>query len=42
MDLWMPEMDGIEAIEQMRQRWPPSAMVILSTSNEDALLFTSS
>jgi NarL family two-component system response regulator YdfI len=42
MDLRIPEVDGIEAIEQIRQCWPHSARVILTTSNEDALLFTCS
>lgn len=38
MDLRMPGMDGITAIEQIHQRWPQIAVVILTTYNEDALM----
>ncbi|HLZ63791.1 MAG TPA: response regulator transcription factor [Ktedonosporobacter sp.] len=38
MDLRMPGMDGIEAIEQIHQRWPQIALVILTTYNEDTLM----
>ncbi|HLI07174.1 MAG TPA: response regulator transcription factor [Ktedonobacteraceae bacterium] len=38
MDLRMPGMDGIEAIEHIHQRWPQIAVVILTTYNEDALM----
>ncbi len=38
MDLRMPEMDGLEAIERIRARWPGIAIVILTTFNEDELM----
>ena len=38
MDLRMPNMDGITAIEQIRQAQPQIAIVILTTFNEDALM----
>ncbi len=38
MDLRMPGMDGLEAIDQIRARWPEIAVVILTTYNEDALM----
>lgn len=38
MDLRMPGMDGLEAIEQIRIRWPDLAVVILTTYNEDELM----
>lgn len=38
MDLRMPGMGGIEAIEQIRARWPDVAIVILTTYNEDELM----
>jgi len=36
MDLQMPQMDGLTAIEQIRAQQPDSAIVILTTYNEDA------
>lgn len=39
MDLRMPEMDGLEAIKQIRSEFPQIAIVILTTYNEDELMF---
>jgi NarL family two-component system response regulator YdfI len=38
MDLRMPGMDGIEAIEIIKEKWPQIAIVILTTYNEDELM----
>ena len=38
MDLRMPNMDGITAIEKLRQTQPEIAVVILTTFNEDDLM----
>lgn len=38
MDLRMPGMGGLEAIAQLRQRWPQIAVLILTTYNEDDLM----
>ena len=38
MDLRMPTMDGLTAIEQIHQHWPHIAIVILTTYNEDELM----
>ena len=38
MDLRMPGMGGLEAIEQIRAQWPDVAVVILTTYNEDELM----
>jgi NarL family two-component system response regulator YdfI len=38
MDLRMPRMDGLEAIERIRASWPNVAIVILTTYNEDDLM----
>lgn len=38
MDLRMPGMDGLEAIEQILAQWPDMAIVILTTYNEDDLM----
>jgi two-component system, NarL family, response regulator YdfI len=38
MDLQMPRMDGITAIEQLRKDYPEIAIVILTTYNEDDLM----
>jgi NarL family two-component system response regulator YdfI len=38
MDLRMPHMDGITAIERLREQQPQIAIVILTTFNEDDLM----
>jgi len=38
MDLRMPGMGGMEAIEQILAQWPAMAIVILTTYNEDELM----
>ena len=38
MDLQMPRMDGITAIEHLRKEFPEIAIVILTTYNEDDLM----
>jgi NarL family two-component system response regulator YdfI len=38
MDLRMPGMDGLEAIDHIRRQWPDMAIVILTTYNEDDLM----
>jgi two-component system, NarL family, response regulator YdfI len=38
MDLRMPGMDGLTALEQLRDRQLPGAVVILTTYNEDDLM----
>jgi NarL family two-component system response regulator YdfI len=38
MDLRMPGMDGLAAIEAIRRDWPQVAVIILTTYNEDALM----
>jgi two-component system, NarL family, response regulator YdfI len=38
MDLRMPGLGGLEAIEQIHARWPDVAVVILTTYNEDELM----
>jgi len=39
MDLRMPKMDGLSAIESILKTYPEIAIVILTTYNEDELLF---
>lgn len=39
MDLRMPNMDGLTAIEKLRVEQPDVAVVILTTFNEDELMF---
>jgi NarL family two-component system response regulator YdfI len=38
MDLRMPDMDGLEAIDRIHAEWPDVAIVILTTYNEDELM----
>lgn len=38
MDLRMPVMDGLTAIEQLRQLHPQTAVIILTTYNEDEMM----
>lgn len=38
MDLRMPGMDGLLALEQIRREWPQVAVLILTTYNEDELM----
>lgn len=38
MDLRMPGMDGLQAIEKIHAQWPKIAVVILTTYNEDDLM----
>jgi DNA-binding NarL/FixJ family response regulator len=39
MDVRMPVMDGIEATRHLLARWPGGQVIILTTFNEDALVF---
>jgi NarL family two-component system response regulator YdfI len=38
MDLRMPGMDGIAALEHIRREWPQVGVIILTTYNEDELM----
>ena len=38
MDLRMPQMDGLAAMERIQAEWPHIAIVILTTYNEDELM----
>jgi NarL family two-component system response regulator YdfI len=38
MDLRMPGMDGLQAIERIHAQWPQISVVILTTYNEDNLM----
>ncbi len=41
MDLRMPAMDGLEAIEQIRAKFPHIAIIVLTTYDEDELMLRS-
>src|SRR5262245_66617618 len=41
MDVLMPVMDGLEAIERIRARWPQIAIIVLTTYDEDDLMLRS-
>ena len=41
MDLRMPVMDGLEAIERIRAQWPHIAIIVLTTYDEDDLMLRS-
>jgi DNA-binding NarL/FixJ family response regulator len=36
MDIRMPVLDGVAATQHMRQRWPDSKIIILTTFDDDA------
>jgi DNA-binding NarL/FixJ family response regulator len=39
MDIRMPVMDGVEAIRQLRGKWPEAKVIILTTFDDDAYVF---
>lgn len=39
MDIRMPVMDGVEAIRQLRGRWPEVKVIILTTFDDDTFVF---
>jgi DNA-binding NarL/FixJ family response regulator len=40
MDIRMPRMDGITAIQSLKTRWPDTHIVILTTFDDDDLIYT--
>ena len=39
MDIRMPVMDGVEAIQRLRARWPGAKVIILTTFDDDVYVF---
>ena len=39
MDIRMPVLDGVAATQQIRQRWPGSKIIILTTFDDDTYVF---
>lgn len=39
MDIRMPRLDGVEATRRLCQQWPQARVIILTTFDEDALVF---
>lgn len=39
MDIRMPVMDGVAATQQLRQRWPDSKIIILTTFDDETYVF---
>ncbi len=39
MDIRMPEMNGVEAIRNLRERWPDARVIILTTFDDDEYVF---
>src|ERR687887_2115910 len=41
MDLRMPRVDGVTATERIKRRWPDVQVLVLTTFDEDELVFNS-
>jgi DNA-binding NarL/FixJ family response regulator len=39
MDIRMPNLDGVQATQRLRQRWPSARVIILTTFDDDAYVF---